>query len=73
MTFIDNEHCVRGSIEVELEGVSARYTPCLNPIKQIKETIVPSFLIGAHFLSFGHTQPIADPKLIFSIRITKPP
>ena len=25
------------------------------------------------FLSFGHTQPIADPKLIFSIRITKPP
>ena len=23
--------------------------------------------------SFGHTQPIADPKLIFSIRITKPP
>jgi len=24
-------------------------------------------------LSFSHTQPIADPKLIFSIRITKPP
>ena len=31
------------------------------------------FLPSVTLLSFGHTQPIADPKLIFSIRITKPP
>ena len=46
----------------------------LSTIKELGNDMLSLYIIIANpLICFGHTQPIADPNLILSIRFTKPP